>query len=234
MQYPFTSRPTFCREDVPSRASARSIGGTGLRQKRYNSGLDIRDFAAHLRRPDTAGNWVRHGSGPPRWANTYSDPVGNGSSHSWSSNVWSKNDYYQFEVNTAGLSGISLSWDQTTSAANGPISYSLEYSTNGSSFATFATYNVLVNGASPNAAWNSTTWNPAYSFGDNLSSVGAINNQSTVFFRLINNTNVPVVAPTDSVDNFTVTAIPEPSIYVALIGASALAFATIRRRRMVA
>jgi len=147
-------------------------------------------------------------------AATYSSPSGNGSFHSFSSTLWAVGDYYQFEVNTLGYSGIKLSFDQTSSNT-GPRGYDLDYSTDGVNFYNFTSYTVLAN-ASPNTPWNASTYNSAYTFSDDLSAVSALNNQSTVFFRLVDNSTVSAsggtvgTLGTDRVDNFVVSAAPVP------------------------
>src|SRR5436190_10364531 len=45
-------------------------------------------------------------------ATTWSNPVGNGSAKSLSSNSWSVGDYYQFSFSTTGYSAINITWDQ--------------------------------------------------------------------------------------------------------------------------
>ncbi len=42
-------------------------------------------------------------------------PSGNGSAHSFSSNNWAVGDYYQFTFNTTGFTGLTLSFDETSS-----------------------------------------------------------------------------------------------------------------------
>ena len=150
-------------------------------------------------------------------AAVYSSPSGNGSFHSFSSTLWAVRDYYQFEVNTLNHAGVTLSFDQTSSNT-GPGGYNLAYSTDGVNFTGFASYTVLAN-ASPNIPWNTTTYNNAYTFNYDLSAISALNNQSTVFFRLVDDSTVSAsggtvgTAGTDRVDNFVVSAalVPEPA-----------------------
>ncbi len=178
-----------------------------------------------------------HASG----ATVFSTPAGNGSAHSFSSNTWAVGDYYQFQVSTVGFTGINVSFDQTSSGT-GPRDFQFAYSTNGTTFSNFGTaYSVLINGA-PNPAWNGTTSSALFTLAFNLSGVSALNNQSTVFFRLIDSSTVSanggVVASggTDRVDNFTVTgtAVPEPSEVFGLLGIGAIGgiaqFARNRRK----
>ncbi len=169
-------------------------------------------------------------------SSTYSSPAGNGSAHSFSSNTWSTGDYYQFSVSTVGSSNIAVSWDQTSSGT-GPRDFVFQYSLNGTTFTNALTYTVLTNG-SPNAAWSASTAHPEFSFSANLSAVASLNNQTTVYFRLMDASAVSAnggsvgTAGTDRVDNFSVSAtapIPEPSTYALMIGLAGLALAVRRR-----
>ena len=199
------------------------------------------DWTFETSQPTTAGPFnpeVGSGSasGSHVGAAVYSSPAGNGSSHSFSSTLWAVGDYYQFEVSTLGYSGVTISFDQTSSNT-GPGGYNLTYSTDGSSFTLFTSYTVLAN-ASPNIPWNTTTYNNAYTFNFNLSGVPALNNQPTVFFRLVDNTTVSAnggtvgTTGTDRVDNFTVSAtlVPEPGM-TALAVLSGLTWVLILRRK---
>ncbi len=188
----------------------------------------IADWTFETTVPTTAGPYSPEvGSGTATGfhasaAAVYSSPSGNGSSHSYSSNVWTVGDYYQFRVSTLGVGGINISYDQTSSNT-GPGFYLLEYSTNGSNFTPYGSqYQVLAN-ASPNTPWNATTYNPAYTFTVNLSSVPALNNTQSVYFRLVDNSTLEAAnytstvgtGGTDRVDNVTITgsalAIWQPS-----------------------
>lgn len=169
-------------------------------------------------------------------AAVYSNPAGNGSLESFSSNGWSVGDYYQFAFSTAGLQNIMFAWDQTGSST-GPRDFQVQYSTDGTNFTNFGSvYEVLLNGGAPNAAWNTTTSSPAYRFMLDLSQATAIDNQASVFLRLTNTSTVSIglgtvaSAGTNRVDNVLVegTAVPEPATMAILgLGVAALA----RRRR---
>jgi hypothetical protein len=195
--------------------------------------------------PTTAGPFtpeVGSGSalGSHSGASTYSSPAGNGSARSFSSTNWLIGDYYQFQANTTGYDSIQVSWDQTSSGT-GPRNFKLAYSTNGTTFTDFVNYSVLANGASPNAAWSSGTAVAAYGFAQNLSSITALNNSSTVYFRL---SDVGTVAAgggtvgsggTDRVDNFTisgavVSAVPVPAA-AWLLGSGIIALGGFAKRR---
>jgi hypothetical protein len=150
---------------------------------------------------------------------TISSPAGNGSPHSLSANGWTNaipaSSYYQFNVSTVGNSSIGVTFDQTSSAT-GPANFQLQYSTDGISFTTFASYSPLVN-ASPNPVWNMSTSSSLYTFNFDLSSITVLNNASTVDFRLqatgltSENGGTIALGGTDRVDNFIVSTVPEPS-----------------------
>jgi hypothetical protein len=172
-------------------------------------------------------------------ATVYSNPVGNGSAESFSSTAWSVGDYYQFQISTLTYEGIQVAWDQTSSNT-GPGQFKLAYSTDGSSFTDFSDYAVLAN-ASPNPVWNSTTPNALYTLSFDLSSITALDNQVSVYFRLIDRSTVAAnggtVASggTSRVDNFVVTgeaitAVPVPAA-VWLLGSALVGLGTISRRR---
>lgn len=169
-----------------------------------------------------------HASASAAW----SSPVGNGSAESLSVNNWAVGDYWQFEVSTVGYQGILFSFDQTSSST-GPRDFRLAYSTDGSSFTSFATYSVLAN-ASPNA-WTSSTYNPLHTYSFDLSSITAIDNEPNVYLRLIADSTVSAnggtvaTTGTDRVDNVTVSVVPEPTA-LALVGLG-LAGLVITRRR---
>jgi hypothetical protein len=113
----------------------------------------------------------------------------------------------------------------------------LAYSTDGSTFYNFTSYTVLAN-AAPNTPWSVAIYNSAYTFNFNLSSISALNNQSTIFIRLVDNSTVSAngggvgTGGTDRVDNFLVSAspVPEPSsLALGLFGGCAL-LAALRRK----
>ena len=165
---------------------------------------------------------------------TYSSPSGNGSAHSFSSNTWGIGDFYQFTTSTLGSSGIAVSFDQTGSAT-GPKDFKFSYSIDGTNFTQFATYGVLVN-ASPNPIWNSSTSSALFTNSFNLSSVGVLDNVANVYFRISDTTTTSLnggtvaTGGTDRVDNFFITAIPEPSTYALFSGLAAFALIFFRRK----
>ena len=165
----------------------------------------------------------------------YSSPSGNGSPHSFSSNVWAAGDYYQFNVPTTGIQNILFSFDQTSSAT-GPKVFALYYSTDGSSYLSYTGYTVLANaagttGTTTAGAWNTSTSQPVYNFALDLSAVTGLNNDANAGFRLVEADTTTATGGTDRVDNVVVSgsAIPEPAT-VSLLTAAA-AGSLLRRRR---
>jgi PEP-CTERM motif len=172
-------------------------------------------------------------SGSHAGAAVYSSPAGNGSPHSYSVNTWAVNDYWQFSSSTIGYSGIELEWDQTSSGT-GPRDFILSYSTDGTSFSQFGSqYSVLAN-ASPNPTWNASTSSSLYHFAVDLSSIAGLNNQGSVYFRLVDNSTTSAnggtvaTAGTDRLDNFTIEVVPEPTS--AALGLLGVGFAAWLRR----
>jgi len=163
-------------------------------------------------------------------------PVGNGSAHSLSTSNWSVGDFYQFWLSTVGYSSIGVSFD-VTSLNVGPGRDYLAYSTDGINFTVLGgTNTILVNG-SPNPAWNSATNSPLYTVTYDLSSINALNNSSSVYFRVADSSTISANGGTVSpgaperIDNFTVSVVPEPNgLLVLLIAAVGWAW-KLRRAR---
>jgi hypothetical protein len=147
-----------------------------------------------------------HASSAAVWSN----PAGNGSAKSLSSNGWAVGDYYQFTFSTTGDSHISITWDQTGSNT-GPRDFKVQYSTDGTNFTDAtgpnSTYQVT------NDAWSATTNKPVSTRTLDLSSVTTLNNQATVFIRLVDTTTTAITGGTvastgtERVDNFTVSEV---------------------------
>lgn len=184
---------------------------------------------------DSGTGFVRgiHASSSTAWTT----PVGNGSNNSLSANNWSVGDYFQFQTSTATFNTISISWDQTSSDT-GPRDFQLAYSTDGTSFTNFGSpYFVLRDGV-PFTAWNSTTNSTVYNFSVNLSSVAALNNQTNVYFWLINASVASAAggtvqaSGTSRVDNFTVNAEPVPEPISILGGLTALGMGGAIKRKL--
>jgi hypothetical protein len=219
----------------------------------------LADFTFETSQPNGPGPFnaeVGLGSASASHAGTaaFSSPAGNGSSHSYSANVWAVGDFYQVQVSTLGFQSITLSYDQISSAT-GPGTFKLQWSTDGTTFNNFGSdYNVLVN-AAPNA-WSTTAANhiTTSTFTDDLSSVTQLNNDATIFLRFVDDstqsasqvnggTLVLATAGTDRMDNIIVTGtaiptnivanVPEiPSECVNLLGLASFAgMALVARRK---
>lgn len=165
-----------------------------------------------------------HASG----ATTYSNPVGNGSGESFSSNNWSIGDYYQVEFSSAGYQSLQISFDQTRSST-GPETFQFSYSLDGSNFTLLGEAYVV-----PVISWAfaapDATLESSFSF--DLISATVLNNQESVSIRLTASSSPSSTGGTNRIDNFFVTAaaIPEPSHYAALFAGVAGLGVMLRRR----
>ena len=190
-----------------------------------------------------AGTATAHHAG----AATYSEPAGdvdntiaasdagaihagdNPSVRSWSANVWAVGDYWQFQVSTLGLTGVKVEWDQTGSNT-GPRDFQLQYSVDGgTTFTPGGSYALAF------ASWNTSS---ALANSEIQTFAGAVDNQASVIFRLVDNSttainsaNAVASAGTDRVDNFTVIAVPEPSTILMVGAGLSMGLMVMRRRR---
>jgi hypothetical protein len=166
----------------------------------------------------------------------WTTPAGYQSTNSYSSADWAVGDYYQFASSSSGYEGVTISLAQVSSNT-GPAQFTLRYSTDGSNFTDFSAYTVLANAGNNSWSNGTTIANTAYSF--DLSSVSALNDKATVYFRLVV-TGLADAAPpgnfavggTSRIDNISVSAtsaVPEPTS-AAVLGSLAL-LSMLRRRR---
>jgi hypothetical protein len=143
----------------------------------------------------------------------YSSPAGNNSHRSFSATNWTVGDFWQFTCSSIGASNLSVGFDQVSSGT-GPANFQLQYSTNGSAYFNFgAPYTVqrnggLIDGSTP--FWSGLVFHPSTRYFMDLSSVTALNNQTTIWFRLMDmsptSTSGGIVGSngTARVDNFEV------------------------------
>lgn len=114
-----------------------------------------------------------HASSGTDWSN----PLGNGSPESFSANQWAVGDFFQFEVSLFGFEDAKLSWSQARSST-APEFFSLSWSVDGSLFTP-----VLTN-AIGTASWSGSSVHGGSIFTADLSAIGLLVNDSSVFFRL--------------------------------------------------
>jgi hypothetical protein len=140
-----------------------------------------------------------HGSA----ATEYTNPVGNGSLESFSSNNWAAGDYYQFTTSTIGYHTITFGWDQTRSGT-GPGSFKVEANFGSGFVDILSQYTV---GA---LSWSSGSHTPGSVFAP-VSLGTAAAEKALITVRL---TSLVQVASggTSRVDNIMIsgTAVPEP------------------------
>jgi hypothetical protein len=137
-------------------------------------------------------------------AAVYSNPSGNGSAESFSSNNWAVGDYYQFQTSTLGLDEIGFVLDHTSSGT-GPRDFQFQYSTDGSTFTDFGSPYM-----NAGTTWSSGTQSMADTHAFDLRSVTGLNNQANVYFRVANSSTTSVggatvaATGTSRIDNVTV------------------------------
>ncbi len=166
-------------------------------------------------------------------SSTYSVPTGNGTAHSLSSNTWSQNDYYQFSSNSGPTPGIEIEFDQVSSST-GPLSFQVQYSTDGTNFTNASNYAVSGSVSFAAGAVKSTS-PPRYLF--DFTGNTALETATNTYFRLVDLSTTGAPTGTDRVDAVTIgtaltppTPAPEPtSLAILTLGGAAL----LRRRKLI-
>ncbi len=152
----------------------------------------------------------------------YSNPAGNGSAESFSSNFWSTGDYYQFTTDLTGYSNVEFSWSQTRSST-GPSDFDLLVSIDGTNFTNLTSYVV------DQVTWSSGTPQPASDYSFNLSNL--IANQANVTVRLVQTSATGATAGTNRVDNISFNSITIPEPGLSILALAGLAGVVGSRRR---
>jgi hypothetical protein len=164
-------------------------------------------------------------------SSVFSSPTGNGSTRSFSANTWGLGDYFQFQTSTVGFSGthLTISFGQVRSGT-GPTGFQLSYSTDGTTFSPIGSAYTVANNSSPNN-WSAGTFNAGTVFNfDTTGIAGGLLGVTDVYFRLSATTLGSSTGGTSRVDDFTITAVPEPYEYAAMSAAGLIGFALWRRR----
>ena len=145
---------------------------------------------------------------------TISSPSGNGSAHSFSANGWTAGEYFQFSLNTTGVTGpLGISFDQAGSST-GPRDFAVQYSTDGGT-----TFTTLANSAYQltTASFAAGTANAAFTHSFDFTNVTDLTNVTSLVFRVTDQDTTSIGAGTvattgtDRIDNFIVQTVPEPT-----------------------
>lgn len=138
----------------------------------------------------------------------WSNPSGNGSTKSISSNFWSVGDYFQFKFATIMYDNIKLVFEQTGSNT-GPKDFKIQYSLDGITFTDITTYVVPYNTTSNTSyGWSTTTIKQESILSFDLSSITDLIDKSDVYIRLVNTSTNAIngstvgTGGTSRVDNF--------------------------------
>ena len=158
-------------------------------------------------------------------ATVYSNPVGNGSAESFSSNNWAIGDYYQFRTSSIGYDTLTFGWSQISSSS-GPANFAIQWSADGSTFNSLQNYVVTADSGtfwSSGAPVASTIYAP-------VALPAAANNLANVWVRLTALSAPGGTSGTNRVDDVYVsgTLVPTPGA-MTLMGLAGLVAA--RRRR---
>ena len=192
-----------------------------------NTPADANNVAANG--PHNADEGLGQASGVHTRVETdWSTPVGNGSANSYSSNEWSIGDYYQFMTSTVGASGITLLFDQTRSTT-GPTDFKVQYSTDGNTFLDVPNGAYSLGQINFSSQVEVPTTPPRFGF--DMSSIAALNNQPSVFLRLVATAAPSATGGTSRVDNVIIGTdpVPEPAA-LTLFALAGVALGPRRRR----
>jgi len=194
--------------------------------------------------PRSAGVWYTNvtaeiGSGTASGFHSgnasYSPSVGNGSAYSFgATNTWAVGDFFQFAVSTTSYQNIQISYDQAGNST-GPGTFFLAYSTNGSTFTKYGSDYAVAAGN-----WSFAIPTSANSFSFNLNAITSINDQSIVYFRVVDDSTVAIGGGTvigvedDRIDNFLVSAqpVPEPSVMALVVLGGAFSTFVLKRKSL--
>jgi len=162
----------------------------------------------------------------------WTTPSGNGSGKSLSATSWNVGDYFQFRVSSLGFSGLTVAWDQIR-GSEASSNFNFSYSLDGTNFTSFAAYvvNSLATFADNSFAdwWSGSTSAINTSYFYDLSSIASLDNQSSVFFRLVATSLSTDTRHRGAIDNVIVTGVPEPGS--ASLAALGLVTLLLRKRR---
>jgi hypothetical protein len=168
----------------------------------------VADWTFETSAPTTAGPYSPEvgaagdaASGSHAGAAVYSTPAGNASTHSYSSNVWAPNDFYQFALisGTSRADITQFAFDQMGSNT-GPKDFKVQYSTDGTSYVDL-----------PGGTYSVTNAFVTHTFSLDPTTAAALTNSNSAAFRIVDLDTTPITGTTvastgtDRVDNVIIT-----------------------------
>ncbi len=169
----------------------------------------------------------------------WTHPAGNGTAVAMSAIGWTANNsFWEFSVSTLGLKDILINFDQVSSST-GPKTWTIQTKVGSGPYTSFASYNLGYNSSGGTTSWSATIVRTESQHSFNLSSLSALNNQSSVSVRLLvsgtaqygtGTTSFPT-SGSSRIDNITINATPVPEPATAAIMAAGAAVAASRKRK---
>ena len=143
-------------------------------------------------------------------SSVWSNPVGNGSSKSVSSNNWSVNDFYSFRVKTSSFDSIKVQFD-VTGSNTGPKDFKIQWSIDSINFYDVSSFVIPYNTSSnTNISWTSTSYNQLSTVKFDLGTIPSVSFSNVVYFKILNMSTNSISGGTVSssgtsrIDNFSV------------------------------
>lgn len=138
-----------------------------------------------------------HASASTVWTN----PTGNGSAKSITSDHWAIGDYWQFKVKTSNYKDLQLSFD-TTGSNTGPNQFKLQYSIDGTNFSDIGSPFAITNDS-----WSSGSYKSISNKSFDLSAISDLIDKPSIYIRVVNNSTTAIsgtfgTGGTNRIDNF--------------------------------
>jgi len=132
-------------------------------------------------------------------ATVYSNPVGNGSVESFSSNNWGAGDWYRFGTSTTGYENIRFGWSQTRSST-GPSAFLVQWTSDLDG----GVWNDLLSVEVGAVTWTSLSFTPDSVFGP-IDLPAAAADQGAVYVRVLATAGGTAAGGTNRIDDVGIT-----------------------------